>query len=138
MIKQRRVDTGQIGGVLSIFTQSMFIFGIVTFLNTTALVYQSILKYYISLWGFVIIIGTGLLLWMAIYYVVIMPSMIQFGNRQGYTHGNPMREDIEIIKKELKEIKGELRHTKKKRLKRRLKRLKRRLKRLKRRCKKKV
>src|SRR3990167_3826018 len=112
MIKQRRVDSGQIGGVLSIFTQSMFIFGIVTFLNTTALVYQSILKYYISLWGFVIIIGIGLLLWMAIYYVIIMPSMIQFGNRQGYTHGNPMREDIEIIKKELTEIKGELRHTK--------------------------
>ena len=117
MIKQRRVDSGQIGGVLSIFTQSMFIFGIVTFLNTTALVYQSILKYYISLWGFVIIIGIGLLLWMAIYYVIIMPSMIQFGNRQGYTHGNPMREDIEIIKKELTEIKGELRHTKKNRLK---------------------
>ena len=121
MIKQRRVDNGQIGGVLSIFTQSMFIFGIVTFLNTTALVYQSILKYYISLWGFVIIIGTGLLLWMAIYYVIIMPSIIQFGNRQGYTHGNPMREDIEIIKKELTEIKGELRHTKKNRLKLRCK-----------------
>lgn len=121
MIKQRRVDTGQIGGVLSIFTQSMFIFGIVTFLNTTALVYQSILRYYISLWGFVIIIVVGLLLWMAMYYVVIMPSMIQFGNRQGYTHGNPMREDIEIIKKELKEIKCGLLHTKKNRLKRRRK-----------------
>lgn len=117
MIKQRRVDTGQIGGVLSIFMQSMFIFGIVTFLNTTALVYQSILRYYISIWGFVIIIGIGLLLWMAIYYVIIMPSMIQFGNRQGYAHGNPMREDIETIKKELKEIKSELRHTKKNKLK---------------------
>lgn len=121
MVKQRRVDTGQIGGVLSIFTQSMFIFGIVTFLNTTALVYQSILKYYISLWGFVIIIIIGLFGWMAMYYVIIMPSMIQFGNRQGYEHGNPMREDIEIIKKELKEIKSELRHTKKNRLKRKRK-----------------
>lgn len=121
MIKQRRIDTGQIGGVLSVFMQSMFIFGIVTFLNTTALVYQSILRYYISIWGFVIIIGIGLLLWMAIYYVIIMPSMIQFGNRQGYTHGNPMREDIETIKKELKEIKSELRHTKKNRVKRRRK-----------------
>lgn len=121
MIKQRKVDSGQIGGVLSIFMQSMFIFGIVTFLNTTALVYQSILRYYISIWGFVIIIGIGLLLWMAIYYVIIMPSMIQFGNRQGYAHGNPMREDIETIKKELKEIKGELRNTKKDKLKRRRK-----------------
>lgn len=121
MVKQRRVDTGQIGGVLSIFIQSMFIFGIVTFLNTTALVYQSILKYYISLWGFVITIIIGLFGWMAMYYVIIMPSMIQFGNRQGYEHGNPMREDIEIIKKELKEIKSELRHTKKKRLKRKRK-----------------
>lgn len=120
-IKQRRIDTGQIGGVLSIFTQSMFIFGIVTFLNTSALVYQSILKNYISLWGFIITIGIGLLGWMTIYYSILMPSMIQFGNRQGYAHGNPMREDIEIIKKELKEIKGELRHTKKNRLKRKRK-----------------
>ena len=117
IIKQRKIDTGQIGGVLSIFTQSMFIFGIVTFLNTSALVYQSILRYYVSLWTFVIIIGVGLLLWMYIYYSILMPSMIQFGNRQGYTHGNPMREDIEIIKKELKEIKSELRYIKKNRLK---------------------
>ena len=112
MIKQRRVDTGQIGGILSIFTQSMFIFGIVTFLNTTALVYQSILKYYISLPIFLITILVGLSAWMMIYYVIIMPSMIQFGNRQGYTHGNPMRDDIEILKKQLKEIKDELRNIK--------------------------
>ena len=125
IIKQRRVDTGQIGGVLSIFIQSMFIFGIVTFLNTSALVYQSILSHYISLWGFIIIIGIVLLLWMTIYYVIIMPSMIQFGNRQGYEHGNPMREDIESIKIQLKEIKSELRYTKKNRLrpKRKIRRL---------------
>ena len=121
IIKQRRVDTGQIGGVLSIFTQSMFIFGIVTFLNTSALVYQSILKNYISLLGFIVTIGVGLFGWMVIYYSIIMPSMIQFGNRQGYEHGNPMREDIEVIKRELKEIKSELRHTKKNSLKRRRK-----------------
>lgn len=95
----------------------MFIFGIVTFLNTTALVYQYILKYYISLWGFAAIIGVGLFIWMAIYYVIIMPSMIQFGNRQDYTHGNPMRDDIDIIKNQLKEIKKELRYTGKNRVK---------------------
>ena len=121
IIKQHRVDTGQIGGVLSIFTQSMFIFGIITFLNTSALVYQSILKNYISLLAFIITIGIGLFGWMVIYYSIIMPSMIQFGNRQGYEHGNPMREDIEVIKRELKEIKSELRHTKKNSLKRRRK-----------------
>ena len=121
IIKQRRVDTGQIGGILSIFTQSMFIFGIVTFLNTSALVYQSILKYYISLPIFVVTIGVVLFGWMIIYYSIIMPSMIQFGNRQGYEHGNPMREDIESIKNQLKEIKSELRYTKKNRLKRRRK-----------------
>lgn len=42
--------------------------------------------------------------------------MIQFGNRQCYVHGNPMREYIDVIKKELKEIKSELRHIKKNRL----------------------
>lgn len=124
MVKQRRIDSGQIGGIISIFTQSMFVFGIVTFLNTTALVYQSILNYYISLWGFVIIIVVGLFGWMAIYYVIIMPSMIQFGNRQGYTHGNPMREDIETIKKELKDIKGELKNNRKNNRKSRVRRFK--------------
>ena len=106
--RQYKIDDGQIGGFLSIFTQSMFIFSIINFLGISALVYQSILKRYIPLWIFFIVIGIGYFGWMMVYYSIIMPSMIQFGNRQGYRHGNPMREDIMSIKKELKEIRKEL------------------------------
>lgn len=106
--KQYKIDDGQIGGFLSIFTQSMFIFSIVNFLGISALVYQSILNRYIPLWIFFIVIGIGYFGWMVVYYSIIMPSIIQFGNRQGYRHGNPMREDMASIKKELKEIRKDL------------------------------
>ncbi len=106
--KQYKIDDGQIGGFLSIFTQSMFIFSIVNFLGISALVYQSILKRYIPLWIFFIVTGVGYFGWMLAYYSIIMPSMVQFGNRQGYMHGNPIREDIMYIKTELKEIRKEL------------------------------
>lgn len=94
IIKQRKIDDGEIGGFLSIFTQSMFIFSIANFLGISALVYQSILKYYVPLWIFFILIVIGYFGWMAVYYTFLMPSMIRFGNRQHYTHGNPMKEDI--------------------------------------------
>lgn len=106
IIRQYKIDNGQIGGFLSIFTQSMFIFSIINFLGISALVYQSIVKSYVSLWIYLIFMGIGYFGWMIIYYSFIMPSMIQFSNRQGYTHGNPMREDIMSIKNELKEIKS--------------------------------
>lgn len=112
MIKQHKIDDGQIGGFLSIFTQSMFIFGIANFLGISALVYQSILKSYIPLWIFLIFMAIGYLGWMILYYSMIMPSMIQFGNRQGYAHGNPMRDDILSLKNELREIRNELQEIK--------------------------
>jgi len=114
IIRQRKIDEGQVGGFLSIFTQSMFIFGIVNFLGISALVYQSILKSYIPLWIFFIVMGIGYFIWMMIYYSVIMPSMIQFSNRQGYAHGNPVREDMILLRNELIEIRKEHRETKEK------------------------
>lgn len=112
MVKQHKIDNGQIGGFLSIFTQSMFIFGIANFLGISALVYQSILKSYIPLWTFLILMAIGYLGWMILYYSMIMPSMIRFGNRQGYAHGNPMKADILYLKNELREIRSELQEIK--------------------------
>jgi len=112
MIKQHKIDDGQIGGFLSIFTQGMFIFSIVNFLGISALVYQSILKSYMPLWTFLIFMAIGYLGWMILYYSMIMPSMIQFGNRQGYAHGNPIRDDILSLKNELQEIRNELQEIK--------------------------
>lgn len=108
MIRQYRIDDGLIGGFLSIFTQSMFIFGIANFLGISALVYQSILRHYISIYIFFILMAVGYFAWMIIYYSFIMPSMIQFGNRQSYAHGNPMKDDIMVLKNQLDDIKKEL------------------------------
>ncbi len=112
-LKQYDIDNGQIGGFLSIFTQSMFIFSIANFLGISALVYQSILRNYVPIWIFLIFIIIGYFGWMAIYYSILMPSMIRFSNRQGYAHGNPMREDITFLKKELKEIREDIMFLKK-------------------------
>lgn len=112
MIKQYEIDDGKIGGFLSIFTQSMFIFSIANFIGISALVYQSILKHYIPLWIFFIFMAIGYFGWMAIYYSILMPSMIRFGNRQHYAHGNPMKDDITILKKELDKTRTELKEIK--------------------------
>jgi len=110
-VKQYEIDNGEVGGFLSIFTQSMFIFGIVNFFGISALVYQSILKHYISIWIFFILMTIGYFGWMIIYYSVLMPSMIRFSNRQGYAHGNPVKEDIALLGNGLKEIRNELQET---------------------------
>jgi len=108
IIRQYDVDDGQIGGFLSIFTQSMFIFSIANFLGISALVYQSILKQYVSIWTYFILMAVGYFGWMSIYYSILMPSMIRFANRQGYAHGNPVREDIASLRNELKDMRKEL------------------------------
>lgn len=108
MLRQRHVDTGEIGGLISVFINSMFIFSFFTFINTTGLVYQSILKYYISLEMFLIIISLLSLCWMVFYYIVIMPSQQQFASRQSYIHNNPVQKDLKEIKEGLEQVRKDM------------------------------
>lgn len=108
-LRQRHVDNGQIGGFISVFTSSMFIFSFFTFLNTTGLIYvQSRLKDYIPIEIFFILIGIASLVWMGFYYVVIMPSQVQFASKQSYIHNNPVQQDLKEIKEGLIQVKKDI------------------------------
>jgi len=49
--------------------------------------------------------GHPMLVAMILEYMFILPSQIAFLNWQVYTHNNPIRRDLEEIKKELNSLK---------------------------------
>lgn len=104
-IKQLQIDNGQIGGVIQMFLQSMFIFNMLTFVNTSILVYQSFLCRYISFNLFFIVFFILLISWISFFYLIIYPSTVRFSNRQAYTHGSPIKADFEKIITILEDIK---------------------------------
>lgn len=108
MMKQFKIDNGQIGGAITIIINSMFIFNFLTFINTCAIAYDLFLHRYVSLEiGIgIMLIGSGL--WFLTYYAIVYPSIIRFANRQMYIHDSPIKEDLEIIKKELEELRKAL------------------------------
>lgn len=101
-MKQFKIDNGQLGGTLQIIIQSMFIFNFLTFINTCALAYYSFLYRYVSLSVGIILMIIGTLSWWIIYYTIVYPSILRFANRQSYTHGSPIKKDLEEIKEMLK------------------------------------
>jgi hypothetical protein len=59
----------------------------------------------IPFWVFLLGISGIVAIAMIFEYVIMMPSEIAFTNWQVYEHSNPMRTDLEEIKKELKKLK---------------------------------
>lgn len=108
IFRQRHIDSGQIGGLISVFINSMFIFSFFTFINTAALVYQSILKYHLSLTAFGLIIGVSAVIWMGFYYSIVMPSQQQFASRQSYIHNNPVQKDLKELKDSMDQLKKDM------------------------------
>lgn len=104
MIKQKHIDNGKLGGIISIVINSMFVFNFVTFVNTTLTVYDRWLRDIIPLWSCVLLIGCCSLVWFAIYYVIIYPSIMQFANRQAYIHESPIKAEFDKLNSRLDEI----------------------------------
>lgn len=100
-MKQLKIDNGQVGGLVTIFIQSMFIFNFFTFINTCAIMYHTFLHEYVSLAVGIILMFAGALLWWLAYYAIVYPSMIRFTNRQQYLHDSPIQKDLEEIKEML-------------------------------------
>jgi hypothetical protein len=100
-LKQVKIDNGQLGGVLQMVNQSMFIFNFLTFITNIALFYESIMYKYVSFRTGAIIMMVCVICWWITYYTIIYPSMIRFANRQTYKHGNPIRSDIEDLRREI-------------------------------------
>lgn len=107
-IKQISVDNGTVGGLIAIFSASMVVFGMITFINTTIIAYSTNYYKYISLQTFIIL---GLILFIIyeyVFYAVIIPSMQKFSNRQAYVHDNPIKSDIFELKQQMNRIEEKL------------------------------
>jgi len=104
-LKQIKVDNGQIGGIITIIINSMFVFNFFTFINTCAIAYDLFLHEYVSLQTGIALMLVGSCGWFAVYYAIIYPSIIRFANKQAYIHDSPIKEDLDIIKKELEQLK---------------------------------
>lgn len=59
-------------------------------------------------WAFLLIVIALPFVAMIFEYIFGLPSFITFNNQQAYKHGNPMREDIEILKEDTRKIKEKL------------------------------
>jgi hypothetical protein len=105
-LKQVKIDNGQIGGIITIIINSMFVFNFVTFVNTCAIAYDLFLHEYVSLQVGVVLLLAGAGGWFFLYYAIIYPSIIRFANKQAYLHDSPIKEDLDIIKKKLEEMEG--------------------------------
>lgn len=107
-MKQIHVDNGQIGGFIQVVIQSMFVFNFVTFVNTTLTVYNQFLKNYISLYVGMLLIGFASAVWWGVYYIVIFPSMIQYGNRQAWVHESPIKKEFERLNQKIDKLNTEI------------------------------
>ena len=58
----------------------------------------------IPLWLFMVCIVLLPFVMMILEYVFGLPSFIAFNNQQAYKHNNPVRVDIEILKKDVKKL----------------------------------
>ena len=104
LIKQVKVDDGELGGFINVAMNSMFIFTLVNSVGIYALFFDKFLSKYISLSTGIIAIIISILIWWIVYYSIIYPSVIRYGNRQAWKHGNPYKVEFDLINERLDKI----------------------------------
>lgn len=112
-LKQYKIDTGQIGGLITVFSGSLVILSPFSFLGILALNYDRYIKYWIDLNTFILLSVIGLIIYEFIYFIIIYPSIVQFGNKQSCAHENPIYNDIQELKKTLNRLEKQLEREKK-------------------------
>lgn len=108
MVKQIKIDNGQIGGAIAVFSNAMFIVQFGTFITVCGIAYDSFLHKFVSLQMGFLILAIGAIMWFCFYYFIIYPSAMSFQNEQAYKHDSPIKSDFEDIKLELEDIKKEI------------------------------
>lgn len=78
--------------------------GMLTFAGTYMLIYDRYLREYISIYAGILLIFCGLLSYWTVYYTIIYPSIVQYGNRQAWLHNSPIKQNFEAINKRLDKI----------------------------------
>ena len=95
---QYKIDNGQIGGLIAVFSSSLIILSPFSFIGILALNYDRYLKYWISLETFAVISVISFILYEWTFFSIIYPSMMQFANRRFYLHDSPMQYDVSQLK----------------------------------------
>lgn len=99
-----------IGGIKNLFSRTAFYISIFNFCMLCGVSYQVVVKEYFSvpLWVFVVCAAFMIGMCMIFEYTIMLPSEIAFTNEEIYKHNNPIRRDLEEIKKDLKYLKGKV------------------------------
>lgn len=108
ILNQHKIDTGQLGGLISVFGNSLIILSPFSFIGIVALNYDRYIKHWLDLNTFIVISVISFIFYEWIFFVFVYPSIIQFSNRQICAHENPIYNDIKDIKASIEEIKNEL------------------------------
>lgn len=101
-IQQKHIDKGQIGGILSVWSQLGIYFGSVTFGSSLLVLYtvrgwDKVMPLYL----FISITAVLICVISVFHFKYILPSQQQFMLNQQYVHNNPMVDDIKKIMKKL-------------------------------------
>lgn len=110
---QKRVR--YIGALKTLLSRSTFYISILNFAMLAGTSYVIVVKGIIDIPFWIFLLGVSCLLMAAMIfeYAVMLPSETAFLNWQAYEHGNPIRYDLEHIKKEIETIKKMLKDIKK-------------------------
>lgn len=103
-----------IGALKTLLARSTFYISIVNFAMLAGTSYVIVVKGIIDIpfWIFLLAISLVIGIAMVFEYVIMMPSEIAFTNWQIYEHNNPIRYDLEYIKKEIENIKEMIKNEK--------------------------
>jgi len=106
--KQKRIR--YIGGLKLLLTRSSFYISMLNFLMLASTSYVIVIKeyFYIPFWIFLLGLIGMLVMVMIFEWAIMLPSEIAFTNWQYYEHNNPIRTDLEIVKKSIEELKKKL------------------------------
>lgn len=108
VMKQYKIDKGQLGGLLAVFSNSLVILSPFSFIGILALNYDRYIKYWLDLNTFIFISAVLFIIYEWIFFIFLYPSIVRFGNRQIYEHDNPMKKEFDEIKATLKNIESQL------------------------------
>lgn len=102
-MKQYHIDNGFIGGCINSFLNSMWVFNLITPINTIMILQIYLKGIGINIPILYILISTVILLfvWVIINFSFFEPTMIIQRQRQAVSHNNPMMEEIKKINAKL-------------------------------------
>ncbi len=108
ILNQYKIDTGQLGGLISVFGNSLIILSPFSFIGILALNYDRYIKHWLDLNIFIIVSVISFIIYEWMFFALVYPSIVQFSNRQVCAHENPIYNDLQEIKTAINEIKDRL------------------------------